>query len=521
MTLWAAGTTASYGTGATSLATATTDANGSFTFNNSGVSPCTTGQYLYITSVGGNTGGGINSYAAVMAALPTPCGPTTANTYVVVNEVTTVASVTALQQFMSIAPGGTPAWTIGAPNANVTGMANAFLQVGNLANIGTGTSGVSTATNTVSSVTYTTTITPDSSKINALADVLGACINTNGSSTCTSLFADTTPAGSTAPTDTIAVMYYLATSAGGVNLPNPTGEPSYLITKYVPGTGIPFQPYNATPTDWTIDVSWTASNGTTTVGTATAASVAIDQSGNIWTSSLNSSTTGLGVTEFSPSGQVQFTPATTAPIAGGWNFSTCSTCGTAANLGGTKQGDALAIDTNGNAWASSYNGSTYTIVTSQPEQVVVKVTPGTAGTATANAYLVGSQAAGLAIDGSNNLYVGDDSSTTTNRYYEAELVAAGTTPYSTFNTGTGRTGGNGDYYIGASVDETSAQYVWPWSTPCQTTIPRITNTPTVGTASTVGSTATSPPLPAISRRTQAGMRGYPCRSGHDGCGHGS
>jgi hypothetical protein len=36
---------------------------------------------------------------------------------VVVNEVTTVASVTALQQFMSITPGGSPAWTIGAPAA--------------------------------------------------------------------------------------------------------------------------------------------------------------------------------------------------------------------------------------------------------------------------------------------------------------------------------------------------------------------------------------------------------------------
>ena len=498
MTLWAAGTSASYGTGATSVATTTTDTNGNFSFNNAGVSPCTTGQYLYITSVGGDPGAGTNQYAALMAALPTPCGPGTASTYVVVNEVTTVASVTALQQFMSITPGGSPAWTIGVPAANVTGLANAFLQVGNLAGIATGTSGPTTATSTINSVTYTTTITPDSTKINTLADILGACINTAGSGVCTSLFADTTPGSSTAPTDTIQAAYYLATNAGGLSLPAhgaTQGEPYYLCNTYVTGTA-PFQPSGACssgsttyPTDWTVDVNWTTSNGTTPVGTQTAASVAIDQSGNIWTSSLTTSTTGLGVTEFNPAGQVLITPATTAPVAGGWNYATCLTCGTAANLGGTKQGDAIAIDTNGNAWATSYYGTPYTIVTNQPENVVVRVTPGTGA---ASAYLVGSFPAGLAIDGSNNLYVGDDSSTTTNRWYEAELVAAGTTAYSTFSTGTGRTGGNGDYYIGASVDETPAQYVWPWSTPCQTTIPRITNTPSVGTASTVGSTT---PLP--------------------------
>src|ERR1039458_330030 len=71
VTLWAAGTSASYGTGATSVATTTTDTNGNFSFNNAGVSPCTTGQYLYITSVGVDPGAGTNQYAALMAALPT------------------------------------------------------------------------------------------------------------------------------------------------------------------------------------------------------------------------------------------------------------------------------------------------------------------------------------------------------------------------------------------------------------------------------------------------------------------
>jgi rhamnogalacturonan endolyase len=513
VTLWAAGTTGTYGSGATAVATTTTDAHGSFGFSSGGVSPCTTGQYLYITSVGGNSGGGINPFAAVMAALPAPCGPATASSFVVVNEVTTVATVTALQQFMSITPGGSTPWIIGTPAANVTGMANAFLQVGNLVGTITGLSAPSTATSRVGLAVYSTTITPDSAKINTLANILAACINTAGSSVCNTLFADTTPLNSTSPTDTIQAAYYLATNPAGLTMPahGDPGSPSYLCSQYV-GATPPFptttpcntNPTGTYPTDWTVDVSWSTSNGTTPVGTQTAASVAIDASGNIWTAALNTSTTGLGVTEFNPAGLVQFTPATTAAVAGGWNFSTCGTCSTAANLGGTKSGDSIAIDTNGNAWAGAYNGTEYT-VGSQPEGVVVRVTPGTGA---ASAYLMGSFPSGVALDGNNNLYVGDDSSTTTNRWYEAELLATGSTPYSTFETGAGRTGGNGDFYIGASVDETANQYVWPWSTPCQSTIPRTTNVPSPGTITSVVGSTTNLPSPACYIATDASGNGW-------------
>ena len=478
VTLWAAGTTGTYGTGATSVATTTTDAGGNFSFNTASVSPCTTGQYLYITSVGGNPGSGANPYAALMAALPAPCGSGTATSFVIVNEVTTVASVTALQQFMNIAPGGTPAWTIGAPSANVTGLANAFLQVGNLVYLASGASAPTTGTESINCVTYTTSITPDSAKIYTLADILGACINTAGNSTCTNLFTDSTPTGSAAPTDTIQVAYYLAINAGGVNLPNhSSGEPAYLATTYIPGTGIPFQPYNASPTDWTIDVKWTGTTGTTA-----AASVAIDGSGNIWTSSLTSSTTGLDVTEFNPAGQVQFTPATTASVVGGWQFSSCTTCTTPVNLGGTHQGDAIAIDTAGNAWATSWNGTTNT-VSGQIEGPVVKIIPGTGA---ASAYLVGQSPAGIMIDGNNNLYIGDDASTTASRYYESELVAGAATGNLTLNQGTGRTT-NGGYYYTSAIDE--AGFVWPASTAGETSIPRITSS---GAASTVASTTALP-----------------------------
>jgi len=473
LTLWAAGKTGSYGTGAMPVATTTTDSNGNFSFNNTGMSPCTTGQYLYITAVGGNPGAGTNQFAAEMAALPTPCGPGTASSYVVVNEVTTVASVTALQQFMSIMPGGTPAWTIGAPVANVTGMANAFTQVGNLVNIGTGTSSPTTATSTINSVTYTTTITPDSTKINTLADILAACINTAGSSTCNSIFADTTPGSSASPTDTIQAMYYLATNAGALNLPAHSasqGEPYYLCTTYIPGTGTPFQPYSTCsstvyPTDWAIGVSWSTSNGSIIVGTATPFSLAIDGPGNIWTAyscsgstactdTLNDHDTGPAyVTEFNPQGQVQFTPATSTTISTGPSFSTYTGSTVYSLIAGRPF--SLAIDTANNAWFDSFYGA----APATQRGVITKFAQG--GTSTG--YLVaGSSVGTMAIDGNNDILL--SSQPTSGHYSFTELEYDGGA-YSTYNGGIGK---STSIYNGIWAD--SSGYAWTANSGCANTI---------------------------------------------------
>lgn len=461
VTLWAAGTSASYGTGATSIATSVTDANGSFSFNSAGVSPCTTGQLLYITSVGGDPGGGVNSYAALMAALPTPCGSSTANTFVNINEITTVASVTALQQFMSIAPGGSPAWVIGAPALNVVGLTNAFVQVGNLASISTGSSSPITAASTINSVTYTTTITPDSTKINTLANILAACINTNGNSTCTSLFADATPGTSIAPTDTIQAMYYLATNAGGVGLPAhgaSQGEPYYLCSTYISATP-PFQPSGACsntsttyPTDWAIGVGWSTSNGSATVGTANTYGLAIDGNGNIWTaySVVSGSTTNAAnITEFNQAGQVQFTPVTSTTISAGPttqknggtpttytpNFTSVLTGSSTYSVVGGRGLD-LAIDTGNNAWFSSSYGAVPPVSVADAS-VLTQVSP----TGSSTGWLIPALAPGpLAIDGSNNIYVTDEPlglQSTSFRSYTSELEYTSGT-YAVFDGGLDR-----------------------------------------------------------------------------------
>jgi hypothetical protein len=470
VTLWAAGTTGTYGAGATSIATTTSNTSGSFSFDSAGVSPCTTGQHLYITSMGGNAGGGINQYAALMAALPTPCGTSTASTHVTVNEVSTVASVTALQQFMSISPGGSPAWAIGAPATNVTGMANAFTQVGNLITLASGTSGATTATSAISGVTYTTTITPDSNKINTLANILAACVNTNGNGTCTNLFADATPGSSSAPTDTLQVAYYLATNSSGLELPAhgvSQGEPYYLCSTYIASTP-PFQPSSACssssyPMDWAIGVSWSTSNGSIVTGTATSYSMAIDGLGNVWTAYSCSSGAGCTdtsndadkgpayVTEFNPQGQVQFAPVTSTTISTGPSFSTY-TGSTSYSLIASRP-FSLAIDTNNNAWYDSFYGAT--VSSSNQLGVITKIAQGGSSTG----YLVAADAAGaISIDGNNNIY--QISEPVSGRYYMTELEYDSGN-YSTFDQGIGRAT---SIYNGVWAD--SLGYAWSGNSSC-------------------------------------------------------
>jgi hypothetical protein len=207
VTLWAAGTSSGYGAGATKVgASTTTDSNGMFNLNvgAAGSTPqCVNGQLNYITVTKGNPGGGANNASALMVALPTPCNTVTGypgNIFVQIDEATTVAAVWALQQFMSVTPSfgpytgsGTPPWDIGAPATNRTGLANAFNNASQLVNIATGTSGISTLTNTVTypvasangaqynstagTVTYTSTIAPDTNRVNLVADILSSCVN--------------------------------------------------------------------------------------------------------------------------------------------------------------------------------------------------------------------------------------------------------------------------------------------------------------------------------------------------------
>lgn len=493
--LWAAGTTgtgaAAYGANATLLATATTASDGSFSFNNtSGVSPCTPGQYLYVTAQGGMPdGANTNSALAMMAALPTACDANTGNQYVWINEVTTVAAVWSLQQFMSIAPGGATPWQIGAPSTNVAGLANAFLMSGNLASVATGTTAVSSTnyanTTTLNSVVYTTVINPDFTKINTLADILATCVNTTDSSstisnTCTSLLADTTPSGSTAGKDTLDAAFYLATNAAGLtmNKGSYNTSPQYLCSNYIPATP-PFQPTmtcssSTYPNDWMIGISYkTTNNANTTTNTLSPGSIAVDASGNIWLSTYNSGSTAGQITGMDVAGHMLITPVTSTNIVSNAGWSAGSYAGTNPYPLGGARNDSLAIDTNGNIWSAnyyttSYNNTVNTTVSGGTYQAPIARIDPTTGSSTG--YLVGATPVGLAIDGSNNVYVTDNTtsgasqgSSPTNRYYASMLAAGTTADYTSFYTGVGRFTA---LFTSIQIDGSGNQYAIPFNGTC-------------------------------------------------------
>jgi hypothetical protein len=415
-----------------------------------------------ITAQGGNpTGSYTNPAAAMLAVIPTPCSSTTGNQFVTVNEVTTVAGVWALQQFMSITPtpgvttpwtptsGTTLPWQIGAPTTNITGLANAFLISQSLANIATGATATSTTSNTIAntinSVLYTTYVNPDYHKINSLANVLSACVNDGVGTECSSLATDTTPASATAPTDTIQMAYYLATHPAGLTMTSTgyTTAPGYLCATY--GTAnAPFSPTltcstSAYPSDWAIMVTYRAYQGASTVGTVNAGNVAVDGSGNIWTSYTASSSATGSITAFNAAGQVILAPVTSGTLSTtvGWNAS--GSGGGTFTINASKAYGSIAIDTLGNAWAANYYDATVTDGANS-EQPIVEITPTGLGTATPSAtatgYLVGPSTSAIAIDSTGDIYT--SSSTTASRWYINELFNAGTAAapsYSTFYTG--------------------------------------------------------------------------------------
>ena len=210
-----------------------TDANGGFNISTLYTCPSSSAQ-VYLTATQGNPGltSGTNNAALAMMVALGSCGNLSASTHVTINEVTTVAAVWSLAQFMTAYD------HVGASATNSVGIANSFAIAGVLASTDNGFSpGAAPATSTI-----------PTSELNSLADVLASCINTAGGtagdgSACGKLFSYTTPIGGTAPTDTIGAALNIALQPG-VNVSSIFG----LVT-----SSGPFQPtLTATPNDWTV-----------------------------------------------------------------------------------------------------------------------------------------------------------------------------------------------------------------------------------------------------------------------------
>jgi hypothetical protein len=419
-----------------------TDANGNFSITGDYTCPANVSQ-IYMVASGGNPGlGGTvnNTNLALMAALgPCPANGTLSGSvpYIDIDEVTTVAGVWALQQFMAAPSSGNAlAPAIGAPGTSysnnlpsptsvqsaVIGLQNAFTTAKVLADISTG----------LSPNTNYAYATPESAKINTFADILAYCVNSDPSSTsnCGNLLAAATPSGSPTAMDTIQAAWYMAQ--------NPSTNYANLYG-FAGGVGAPFQPTVGAPTtaapgDFTIAISYapTYSNGgNATFGLAAPFGVAIDAYGNAWFSNnggIANSAFASGV-ELGADGSV-----ITQPVA---NFTVCSssTCGahalftTEPSLGvhSFDSPKALAIDLSNNAWITNSNDSISTVAV--PSAGVVAALNGSTSTGLAGngggsgatGYYVNNTPIGIAIDGSNHVFV---SSGTTNAVDAAGLLGA-------------------------------------------------------------------------------------------------
>jgi hypothetical protein len=472
--LYYAGTPATgsgYGVGATPLLNSTvkSDANGNFSITGLYTCPTPAAQ-VYIVATGGNPGlgGTVNNTAlAMMTALGTcPAGSNllASMPFITINEVTTVAAVTALQQFMAapasanaLAPNiGAPVTayatgtSVGSIKSAVIGMNNAFVTAKVLADPALG----------VSPNANYAYATPESAKINTIADIIAYCINSDPSSTtnCSSLFTAATPSGKTTAADTIQAVWYMAQ--------NPINNVTTLYN-FVTAAGAPFQPTYLAPgalnsagtapatnafNDTTIAINYAPTLATLpTVGAAYG--IAIDAFGNAWVANdggvggVSASAVELGV-----DGSALITPATTytanATTGSVPQFTSAPTSNT-RTFSAPKQ---VAIDLNNRAWISNY-GDAITATTAGASASSLGVFAGstTAGIAGAGGgigstgFYVGSGPQGLAVDGANNVFVinsTSQASTALDGSSVASLVSSpgnatdGTYTYSTSTTAT-------------------------------------------------------------------------------------
>jgi hypothetical protein len=484
VTLYEAGT-GGYGSAATPLATAMTNANGQFQFTKLANGATGTGSswscpasdpdpQIYLVSSGGNTQGtGVtatnNSAAALIAALG-PCSGISTSTEVLMNEVTSVATIYALAQYIN--PGTTPGTeSVGTNGANTgsstpqgaVGLNNAVSTIQNLATISTGQPVASqTYTGSNMSVTgVTVTATPEEAKIVTIANAIAACINSTAASStpCTELFAAATPPATASVTsqpsvtfgtaqDTIQAAYYMAvnpTNAGTqvttTNCPGSTSNISCLFN--LTSTTPPFVGGLSTPpTDWTVGVTFT-STGTCAGGNTwqfidAPAKEAVDGAGNIWF--ISGISTGATFAGMSPVGQ---------PLA-------CEGYGSVAGLIGA----GVAVDPSGNIWAS-YSGVTSGL------QSILELPAGTIATATAGTrWPIPWTSYGLAIDGSGDIfYSGGSHSSPAKGGLLNEFPAPGAATYTTISSGTTYAAGNvfnstliGDY-TGSGTGDTGTSII--------------------------------------------------------------
>ena len=398
--LFAAGATG-YGSAPTSLLTGsgvTTDGNGNgYVTSDSSGNFSVTGDYtcpsasseIYVMARGGNPGlpGNVNNSSLALMAAAGTCGSLTSSTFLQVDEQTTTAAAFMLAPFATVATGatGSARESFATSSTNAAGLANGAQTIQYVLGQGAGAG------------------------FNTVADILSVCVNSSGSTgECSGLFALATPAGGTAPQDTLEVALTLARNPG-LNTES--------LFALIPAQA-PFQPtYTIAPNSWlqsgggNVDLGNMCPGGTTAQigGSTYLENYALDSTGRIWTG-LKCSGTG-----FLDTGLIY---GKTAPTTADQN----TDYGMSGFL--NKFADAFAVDQSDVVW--------YLDTTSVNTPIVVKLAPGLPSAGVYSRVMSPSTAPSLlAFDASGNVWLGEGSS------FETGIPASYTSPPATKLTGNG------------------------------------------------------------------------------------
>ena len=370
--LYAAGT-GGYKTAGTSLGTATTGSDGSFSIGYQ-CPPSSAGDELYVVATNGSiTSGKTNSNLALMTTLGSCNLVTFPSSSVIVNEVSTVGSVYALAQFATNAASGSHGILVGTSAGNTKGLSNAMLTVHNLYNSTTGTARAVTlsydtfANTHICASAYASHVTACAStndttydaaenlnasyvpqaRIHTLANLLNTCVSSVDGSGCSGLISAATPS-STEPSDTLQAILNIAQN------PGTNADSLYAVQS----TNTTFTPkLAASPTDWTIALTYTGSGlgaPPTSVGffPATPVKMAIDADGGIWITITNAPGTP-SIARFDNQGNALSPSATAANSYNG---------GLQPALNGTSLvPGGIAFDNDGYMWLASPINSSQTI----------------------------------------------------------------------------------------------------------------------------------------------------------------
>ncbi|MGA9673652.1 MAG: hypothetical protein WBQ94_30955 [Terracidiphilus sp.] len=413
--LFSAGNTG-YGSAATPLvisnggSSVTTANDGSFSIP-AGFTCPSLNTLVYLVALGGQPGGpqaAANPQLGLISAIG-PCSNLNGTVPLIVNEVTTVASVFALTPFI-----GSDYAHIGSsstnynngPNAsnaanNNNGLANAFATVNNLVDITTGVSLLTTPAGTG---------TAPQAEINTLADVINTCAASAGGapgdgSACDAFFEAANvnppngaqPTAANAPTSILQALIEVAqvpSSIWGALIPNPSGTNLYNLVAN-PSLNLPFTPIlTGAPYDWSVAISYTGGGlEGKSLARPLSSSLAIDAAGNLWISNKNISS----VTELSNTGAAlsPYSTGTTKATGGGFKG------------GGLTSPKSIAIDPFGDAWVLNGTGTNGSSTVSELAYNGVPLSPSSAFSGGSNPANTG---VGMAIDGNGNVWVADSGS---------------------------------------------------------------------------------------------------------------